>query len=294
MKRAETIAIARAWKHPQFSDVEQLADVVHGMENAVYEPAIRNGQEIPNRQFIVGEETGRFYGWATKKYKIAQNREAFGSLVNLIREKNIPVEGSMLSPRNGEFRAVLVLGDHYIGPDSEYKYVVEAANSYNGLVSWGALSAWIRAICENGMVSMKGICAEMHHRHVMDETQRKQEWECFLNYAVSRVDGLPGVIQAAQNQPIHNLEAMYRGAGFGPRIAREVIDNLDTLVPEQVGRPLTQWDGYNGLTKHFSNRTKGNYSTNMDLLAQASRMLEESVEVLEVRGLEAMSIVATP
>jgi hypothetical protein len=294
VKRAETVAIARAWKNPQYSTVEELADVVHGMENAVFEPLKRDSGTVSNRFLIVGANSGRFYGWCTDKYRILQNEQAFGSLVNLLRAENIPVKGSMISPRPGEFRLVLVLGDEYQASDSPYKFVVQAVNSYNGGVSWGGLSAWIRAICENGMVSMKGLCGEIHHRHVMDESKREEQWHSFIDYSAHRVDGLEAVIQNASAQPVHNLEAVLLGAGFGPRIAQDIIENMDVLVPEQIGRPITQWDAFNGLTKRFSNRTKGNYNTNMELLAQASRMLEHSVQELETVGLPLIKVVATP
>jgi hypothetical protein len=294
VKRAETVAIARAWKNPQCFNIEQLADLVHGMESATFEPLTRGSGAVPNRFLIVGQESGRFYGWCTEKYRILQNRDAFGALVDLLRAENIPVKGSIVSPRPGEFRLVLVLGDEFQAKDSPYKFVVQAINSYNGAVSWGGLSAWIRAICENGMVSMKGLCGELHHRHVMDESKRAEEWKAFIDYSAHRVDGLEAVIEKAQSQPIHNLEAVLLGAGFGPRIAQDIIKNFDVLVPEQVGRPMTQWDAFNGCTNRFSNRTKGNYSTNMELLAQASRMLEFTVQELEAQGLPLIKVVATP
>lgn len=294
MKRAETVAIARAWKNPQVSSVEGLADMVHGMENATFEPLYRGSDRVLNRFLIVGQESGRFYGWCTEKYKIMQNQQVFEPLINLLREDNIPVKASIIQPRPGEFRLVLVLGDEYQASDSPYRFVVQAANSYNGAVSWGGLSAWIRAICENGMVSMKGLCNSMHSRHVMDDSKRAQEWESFLDYSAHRIDGLEAVIQTASAQPVHNLEALLLGAGFGPRIAQDIIENMDVLVPEQVGRPITQWDAFNGLTNRFSNRTKGNYSTNMDWLAQASRMLEFTVQELEAVGLPLIKVVATP
>jgi len=294
MKRAETEAIARSWRNPQFSNIGELEDRVAGMEDAEFASVEVRGQTVP-RFAIVGKTSGQFFGTCTDKYRIVQNREAFAGLVKVLKDADVPVSGSIVSPAVGQSHIVLVIDDPMEGPDSPYRFVIEAVNSYNGAVSWGGWSSLLRAICGNGMLSIKGVTVEMSHRHVMQPEKAAEMWQSFITEAAGRVKNSYAIIEAAQLEPVRNLEAMYRGAGFGVSLTAWMIEDFDKRVPESVGRPLTKLDAYNNATNFISNRTKGNYHTNMDLLAQASKILETAADTLEITGLGQLTIAsATP
>jgi hypothetical protein len=293
MRRQKSTAIAQAWKNPQFSTLEGMEYAVMNLEDAEFESVQVRGQTVP-RYALVGKNTGQFFGTCTDKYKIVQCRDAFSGLVDAIRETGLPVHGSVIKPTVGEIRLVVVVDRVISGLDGEYKLVIEAVNSYNGCVSWGAMSSILRVICANGMMKLQGITAEMHHRHVLQDEVVAEHWEHFYNNVTAQADNVNGVIARAMNQPVRNLEAVYLGAGFGQNVAKWVIKDFESLVPESKTHTLTLLDAYHGLTNYFSNRTKGNYQTNRELLERASQMLEIPCETLEMKGLPLIKVAATP
>jgi len=293
MRTKETKEIARVWSKPQFFGIDGLTEAIARTEDAEFAPVEVRGRVMPHRIAVVGKDSGNAYGICSHRYAIVQNQELFLSLALALQEFGAEVEGSVLSA-DGETKLVLQVGNPLNLEDSEYRFMIIAKNSYNGEVAWGGMSALMRLLCSNGMMALKGVCANFSQKHTMGLEERIAEWGNFLELASQGTEQLEPTIRSAGAEIVPNMEYVLRGAGFGPRIVAKVIDSFDRLVPEAQYRAATKWDVYNAMTNYYSNRPKGDWKTNVAGIEQAGRMLATPMAELLVRGQEALTVVATP
>jgi hypothetical protein len=287
---------------PNIRSVGELESAVYGMEAMDYAPMICNGKVVPNRYGIVGKISGDCYGDVSRKYKIAQNHQVFSPVVEAVRENGYPVSGSIWAeePLGGGFpvfRMALNLGAPVHIGDGNYYATIVVTNSFDGSTMAMGLSAFIRAICGNGMYGIKGACAEFGVKHNQDFNLQVKSWGAFINSAQRGIADLAPIIESASKEALTmaDIEPMLRGAGI---LQREAVNVMDDLQNNTTGT-LNRWMAYNAITKNFSHREKGGYKTNMEGLVSGARFLQEPKQGLIDLGdsiiqAENLKLVATP
>lgn len=293
IRRPKMEPISLLWNSPRFKGYDGFQAAIQDLEDAEFgRPSVGNVED--NRHLaVIGKDTGEIFGYVKGRYRIVQDREVFGALLDSLKNDQVEISGTFYR-ENGETKLYLCLGEAMHLRDSSYRYMIIARNSYNGEVAWSAMSALMRQICSNGLMGVKGVCGRFYQKHIIPFGDMVNNWGSFVERTAEDAPRLSEIIDAKSAEIVPNLEMVLRGAGFGPQIAGQVVTNFDKLVPEARGRQMTVWDAYNGVTNLYSNRGKGNWATNAEGLEMASRMLETPLETLILRGREALTVTATP